>query len=66
MTILDHIWPWSTIRRLKREIDAEREYDNTIRAALLDVDPYYFEKQKVRIICKDPRANFIITGIKQP
>ena len=79
MTILNHIWPWSKIRRLERELEAESEFSSACLTYLDSADP---GTQHVRfnnelhcvgvdywnkiIFRPGPRDNFIITGIEKP
>lgn len=39
MPLLDHIWPWSTIRRLRRNIQEEYRFGKTCLFMLDQVDP---------------------------
>ena len=66
MTILNHIWPWSKIRRLEHELKASRKFADIYVEALREVDPHYWMRKQIDATILSPRMNCIITGIEKP
>jgi hypothetical protein len=60
------IWPWSTISRLKRELDEEKDRSQMFEDELYKADPTWWAKKVIALHTSCPRNNCVITGIDVP
>jgi len=66
MTILNHVWPWSKIRRLEQELEASRKFADIYVEALREVDPHYWMRKQIDATRLSPRLKSVLMGIEKP
>jgi len=62
--LLSRIWPWSTISRLRQELNEANERTRMFQDALYDVDPFYWTRKMFDMHAASTRMNVQITGIR--